>query len=220
MSALQRDMQAKGVPLTEGSKKDKKGKDRTKTLMNTILQLRKICNHPSLFQHSESFSEYLGFTGGIYFIFLLSTRAASRLDSDWNPHQDQRAQNQVHHTGQQKEERVLRLRTVNSVEENILAAAQYKLSVDQPVTQATMFDLNMRLSAGHRGAGRGRNEVPDHETINQLVARPEEEFDLFIRMDLERRREEARHRHPKRKCASWRRTSSPRGSRTTRRWSC
>ncbi|KAK2086724.1 Transcription activator BRG1 [Saguinus oedipus] len=58
-------MQAKGVPLTEGSKKDKKGKDRTKTLMNTIVQLRKICNHPSLFQHSESFSEYLGFTGGI-----------------------------------------------------------------------------------------------------------------------------------------------------------
>ncbi|KAK2086652.1 hypothetical protein P7K49_036077 [Saguinus oedipus] len=136
------------------------------------------------------------------------SRHCDHFDSDWNPHQDQPAQNQVHHTGQQKEERVLRLRTVNSVEENILAAAQYKLSVDQPVTQATMFDL------------KGRDEVPDHETVNQLVARPEEEFDLVIGLDLERRREEARHRHPKRKRASWRRTSSPRGSRTTRRWSC
>ncbi|KAI1229670.1 Transcription activator BRG1, partial [Lamprotornis superbus] len=58
MSALQRvlyrHMQAKG------------GKGGTKTLMNTIMQLRKICNHPYMFQHiEESFSEHLGFTGGI-----------------------------------------------------------------------------------------------------------------------------------------------------------
>ncbi|KAK2086642.1 hypothetical protein P7K49_036067 [Saguinus oedipus] len=159
MSAL-RDMQAKGVPLTEGSKKDKKGKDRTKTLMKTIMQLRKICNHPSLTGHAaENFNE----PSSEYFIFLLSTQAGGggarpelpvsqhcdHFDSDWNPHQDQRAQNQVHHTGQQEEERVLRLHTVNSVEENILAAAQYKLSVDQPVTQATMSDLK---SSSHEHA--------------------------------------------------------------------
>ncbi|KAI1884006.1 hypothetical protein AGOR_G00221940 [Albula goreensis] len=70
MSALQRvlyrHMQAKGVLLTDGSEKDKKGKGGTKTLMNTIMQLRKICNHPYMFQHiEESFSEHLGFTGGI-----------------------------------------------------------------------------------------------------------------------------------------------------------
>uniref|UniRef100_S4R7H5 SWI/SNF related, matrix associated, actin dependent regulator of chromatin, subfamily a, member 4 n=1 Tax=Petromyzon marinus TaxID=7757 RepID=S4R7H5_PETMA len=70
MSALQkvlyRHMQAKGVLLTDGSEKDKKGKGGTKTLMNTIMQLRKICNHVYMFQHiEESFSEHLGFSGGI-----------------------------------------------------------------------------------------------------------------------------------------------------------
>ncbi|NWS78691.1 SMCA4 protein, partial [Crotophaga sulcirostris] len=236
MSALQRvlyrHMQAKGVLLTDGSEKDKKGKGGTKTLMNTIMQLRKICNHPYMFQHiEESFSEHLGFTGGIvqgldlyrasgkfelldrilpklratnhkvllfcqmtslmtimedyfayrgfkylrldgttkaedrgmllktfnepgseYFIFLLSTRAGGLglnlqsadtviiFDSDWNPHQDLQAQDRAHRIGQQNEVRVLRLCTVNSVEEKILAAAKYKLNVDQKVIQAGMFD--------------------------------------------------------------------------------
>jgi hypothetical protein len=36
--------------------------------------------------------------------------------------------------------RVLRLCSVNSVEEKILAAAKYKLNVDQKVIQAGMFD--------------------------------------------------------------------------------
>lgn len=34
------------------------GKGGTKTLMNTIMQLRKICNHPYMFQHIE-----VGLTG-------------------------------------------------------------------------------------------------------------------------------------------------------------
>lgn len=36
------------------------------------------------------------------------------------------------------------------------------------------------------------NEVPDDETVNQMVARSESEFELFQKMDLERRREEAK----------------------------
>jgi len=35
---------------------------------------------------------------------------------------------------------VLRLMTINSVEERILAAARYKLNVDEKVIQAGMFD--------------------------------------------------------------------------------
>ncbi|XP_075062877.1 SWI/SNF-related matrix-associated actin-dependent regulator of chromatin subfamily A member 4 isoform X2 [Mixophyes fleayi] len=324
MSALQRvlyrHMQAKGVLLTDGSEKDKKGKGGTKTLMNTIMQLRKICNHPYMFQHiEESFSEHLGFTGGIvqgqdlyrasgkfelldrilpklratnhkvllfcqmttlmtimedyfayrgfkylrldgttkaedrgmllktfnepgseYFVFLLSTRAGGLglnlqsadtviiFDSDWNPHQDLQAQDRAHRIGQQNEVRVLRLCTVNSVEEKILAAAKYKLNVDQKVIQAGMFD---QKSSSHerkvflqaileheeqdevRSSSRNsstmasisangtfvleEDEVPDDETVNQMIARHEEEFDLFMRMDLDRRREEARN--PKRK---------------------
>uniref|UniRef100_A0A663NC91 SWI/SNF related, matrix associated, actin dependent regulator of chromatin, subfamily a, member 4 n=1 Tax=Athene cunicularia TaxID=194338 RepID=A0A663NC91_ATHCN len=330
MSALQRvlyrHMQAKGVLLTDGSEKDKKGKGGTKTLMNTIMQLRKICNHPYMFQHiEESFSEHLGFTGGIvqgldlyrasgkfelldrilpklratnhkvllfcqmtslmtimedyfayrgfkylrldgttkaedrgmllktfnepgseYFIFLLSTRAGGLglnlqsadtviiFDSDWNPHQDLQAQDRAHRIGQQNEVRVLRLCTVNSVEEKILAAAKYKLNVDQKVIQAGMFDqksssherrafLQAILEHEEYSAGSGsgsasfphtastlclnaeleepplkeEDEVPDDETVNQMIARHEEEFDLFMRMDLDRRREEARN--PKRK---------------------
>lgn len=317
MSALQRvlyrHMQAKGVLLTDGSEKDKKGKGGTKTLMNTIMQLRKICNHPYMFQQiEESFSEHLGFTGGIvqgadlyrasgkfelldrilpklratnhrvllfcqmtslmtimedyfayrsfkylrldgttksedrgmllktfnepnshYFIFLLSTRAGGLglnlqaadtvviFDSDWNPHQDLQAQDRAHRIGQQNEVRVLRLCTVNSVEEKILAAAKYKLNVDQKVIQAGMFDQKSSsherraflqaileheeqdesevVAAEVKGSeGQAEeDEVPDDETVNQMIARHEEEFDLFMRMDLDRRREDARN--PKRK---------------------
>lgn len=34
--------------------------------------------------------------------------------------------------------------------------------------------------------------MPDDETINQMIARTEEEFELFQKMDLDRRREEAK----------------------------
>ncbi|KAG7459509.1 hypothetical protein MATL_G00211400 [Megalops atlanticus] len=302
MSALQRvlyrHMQAKGVLLTDGSEKDKKGKGGTKTLMNTIMQLRKICNHPYMFQHiEESFSEHLGFSGGIvqgpdlyrasgkfelldrilpklratnhkvllfcqmtslmtimedyfayrnfkylrldgttkaedrgmllktfndpasqYFIFLLSTRAGGLglnlqsadtviiFDSDWNPHQDLQAQDRAHRIGQQNEVRVLRLCTVNSVEEKILAAAKYKLNVDQKVIQAGMFDQKsssherrafLQAILEHEEQDEEEDEVPDDETVNQMIARSEEEFDHFMRMDLDRRREEARN--PERK---------------------
>ncbi|KAL4647915.1 transcription activator BRG1-like [Arapaima gigas] len=302
MSALQRvlyrHMQAKGVLLTDGSEKDKKGKGGTKTLMNTIMQLRKICNHPYMFQQiEESFSEHLGFTGGIvqgpdlyrasgkfevldrilpklratghkvllfcqmtslmtimedyfayrnfkylrldgttkaedrgmllktfndpasqYFIFLLSTRAGGLglnlqsadtvviFDSDWNPHQDLQAQDRAHRIGQQNEVRVLRLCTVNSVEEKILAAAKHKLNVDQKVIQAGMFDQKsssherrafLQAILEHEEQDEEEDEVPDDETVNQMIARSEEEFDQFMRMDLDRRREEARN--PKRR---------------------
>ncbi|KAG5278840.1 hypothetical protein AALO_G00103300 [Alosa alosa] len=317
MSALQRvlyrHMQAKGVLLTDGSEKDKKGRGGTKALMNTIVQLRKICNHPYMFQQiEESFSEHLGFSGGFvqgpdlyrasgkfelldrilpklratnhkvllfcqmtslmnimedyfayrhfkylrldgttkaedrgmllktfndpaseYFVFLLSTRAGGLglnlqsadtvviFDSDWNPHQDLQAQDRAHRIGQQNEVRVLRLCTVNSVEEKILAAAKYKLNVDQKVIEAGMFDQKSSSherraflqaileheeqdeffyhtqNIGRARQGKEEDEVPDDETLNQMIARSEDEFDHFMRMDLDRRREEARN--PKRK---------------------
>ncbi|XP_075594967.1 SWI/SNF-related matrix-associated actin-dependent regulator of chromatin subfamily A member 2 isoform X4 [Balearica regulorum gibbericeps] len=302
MSALQkilyRHMQAKGILLTDGSEKDKKGKGGAKTLMNTIMQLRKICNHPYMFQHiEESFAEHLGYSNGVingaelyrasgkfelldrilpklratnhrvllfcqmtslmtimedyfafrnflylrldgttksedraallkkfnepgsqYFIFLLSTRAGGLglnlqaadtviiFDSDWNPHQDLQAQDRAHRIGQQNEVRVLRLCTVNSVEEKILAAAKYKLNVDQKVIQAGMFDQKsssherrafLQAILEHEEENEEEDEVPDDETLNQMIARHEEEFDLFMRMDMDRRREDARN--PKRK---------------------
>uniref|UniRef100_A0A8C0LSX4 SWI/SNF related BAF chromatin remodeling complex subunit ATPase 2 n=1 Tax=Canis lupus dingo TaxID=286419 RepID=A0A8C0LSX4_CANLU len=289
MSALQkilyRHMQAKGILLTDGSEKDKKGKGGAKTLMNTIMQLRKICNHPYMFQHIEVslaelyrasgkfelldrilpklratnhrvllfcqmtslmtiMEDYFAFRnflylrldgttksedraallkkfnepGSQYFIFLLSTRAGGLglnlqaadtvviFDSDWNPHQDLQAQDRAHRIGQQNEVRVLRLCTVNSVEEKILAAAKYKLNVDQKVIQAGMFDQKsssherrafLQAILEHEEENEEEDEVPDDETLNQMIARREEEFDLFMRMDMDRRREDARN--PKRK---------------------
>ena len=39
----------------------KGGKSGAKTLMNTIMQLRKVCNHPFMFQHlEEAVAKHLG----------------------------------------------------------------------------------------------------------------------------------------------------------------
>merc|ERR1712226_1120475 len=147
-----------------------------------------------------------------YFIFLLSTRAGGLglnlqtadtvviFDSDWNPHQDLQAQDRAHRIGQKNEVRVLRLMTVNSVEERILAAAKYKLNMDEKVIQAGMF--NNRSTGSERREllqsilradeeEEEENETPDDETINQMIARSEDGFQLFQKMDVDRRRAEA-----------------------------
>merc|ERR1719245_1425871 len=236
MSGMQRalytNMQERGVMVTEAKSKDSK-KGSAKALMNTIMQLRKLCNRPFMFQHIEEayakhtnsptgdivngpdvyrasgkfelldrilpklkatghrvlmfcqmtqcmtiIEDYFHFKGykflrldgmtkadergdmlrdfnakdSEYFLFLLSTRAGGLglnlqtadtviiFDSDWNPHQDLQAQDRAHRIGQKNEVRVLRLMTVNSVEERILAAARYKLTVDEKVIQAGKFD--------------------------------------------------------------------------------
>merc|ERR1719397_840098 len=295
MSGLQRalytHMQERGVMLTQDAR-SAASKGGTKALMNTIMQLRKLCNHPFMFQHVEEgyarhlggldvvhgpdifrasgkfelldrifpklkrsghrillfcqmtalmtiLEDYLNWRGysylrldgttksddrgdmladfnkkdSDYFIFILSTRAGGLglnlqtadtviiFDSDWNPHQDLQAQDRAHRIGQKNEVRVLRLMVVNSVEERILAAARYKLNMDEKVIQAGMF--NQRSTGSERQEllqsilreeaddEDEENEVPDDEVVNQMIARSEEEFELFERMDMERRREEA-----------------------------
>ena len=284
-------MQERGVMLTQEAKTGQ-AKGGTKALMNTIMQLRKLCNHPFMFQHVEEgyarhlggldvvqgpdifrasgkfelldrifpklkrsghrillfcqmtalmtiLEDYLNWRGykylrldgttksddrgdmladfnqkdSDYFIFILSTRAGGLglnlqtadtviiFDSDWNPHQDLQAQDRAHRIGQKNEVRVLRLMVVNSVEERILAAARYKLNMDEKVIQAGMF--NQRSTGSERQEllqsilreeaddEDEENEVPDDEVVNQMIARSEDEFELFQRMDMERRRAEA-----------------------------
>lgn len=153
-----------------------------------------------------------------YFIFLLSTRAGGLglnlqtadtviiFDSDWNPHQDLQAQDRAHRIGQQNEVRVLRLITINSVEEKILAAARYKLNVDEKVIQAGMFDNKstgserrqflQNLLEADEEADEDENEAPDDETVNQMLARSEKEFDIYQRMDVERQVAERQQSKP------------------------
>merc|ERR1719412_3520661 len=148
-----------------------------------------------------------------YFIFLLSTRAGGLglnlqtadtviiFDSDWNPHQDLQAQDRAHRIGQKNEVRVLRLMVVNSVEERILAAAKYKLNMDEKVIQAGRFNntssgterrqlLQSILRADDQDEEE-ENETPDDEVVNQMIARSEAEFEKFQQMDIERRRQDA-----------------------------
>lgn len=298
MSALQRvlyqHMQSKGIMLTnQENAKAGSSAAGVKTLMNTVMQLRKLCNHPFLFEHIErGMARHLGYqkdtcdipdlyrAGGKfelldrilpklkqsdhkilmfcqmtqlmtiledycnqrdftylrldgttksddrglllekfnapqspYFLFLLSTRAGGLglnlqtadtviiFDSDWNPHQDIQAQDRAHRIGQQREVRVLRLMTVNSVEERILAAARFKSRVDEKVIQAGLFDQKstsnerrqflQQVLQSEVDGDEEENDVPDDETINQMIARSEEEFEQFQRMDIERRRLEA-----------------------------
>ena len=67
MSALQRviynHMQTSGILLTE----DKNGKgSNPKALMNTIMQLRKICNHPFMFNElEEKIGHHFNYTNGV-----------------------------------------------------------------------------------------------------------------------------------------------------------
>lgn len=297
MSGLQRvlykHMQSKGVLLTDGSEKGKQGKGGAKALMNTIVQLRKLCNHPFMFQHiEEKYCDHTGVHGMVtgpdlyrvsgkfelldrilpklkatnhrvllfcqmtqcmtiiedylgwrqfgylrldgttkaedrgellrkfnakdsdYFVFLLSTRAGGLglnlqtadtviiFDSDWNPHQDLQAQDRAHRIGQRNEVRVLRLMTVNSVEERILAAARYKLNMDEKVIQAGMFDQKSTGSERQQflqtilhqddADEEEENEVPDDEMINMMIGRSEEEIELFKKMDVERKKEDDR----------------------------
>ncbi|CAJ0825025.1 4086_t:CDS:10 [Entrophospora sp. SA101] len=178
-----------------------KGKTGIKGLNNTIMQLRKICNHPFVFEEVEkdvnpylnndllyrasgkfelldrilpkfykTNHRYLRLDGmtkaedrsellkkfnapdSPYFIFLLSTRAGGLglnlqsadtvviFDSDWNPHQDLQAQDRAHRIGQTREVRILRLISQKSIEETILARAQFKLDIDGKVIQAGKFD--------------------------------------------------------------------------------
>merc|ERR1712001_294257 len=293
MSGLQRtlytQMQEKGVMKQEAGTQGKNA-GKSKQLLNTIMQLRKLCNHPFMFQHIEEsytnhtgirdlgpdifrssgkfevidrilpkmqvsghrilmfcqmtqcmtiIEDYFNYKGykflrldgmtkaddraeqlkvfndpnSEYFIFLLSTRAGGLglnlqtadtviiFDSDWNPHQDLQAQDRAHRIGQKNEVRVLRLMTVNSVEERILAAAKYKLNMDEKVIQAGMF--NNRSTGSERREllqsilraddenDEDEDEAPDDEVVNQMIARSEEEFEKFQQMDIQRRREDA-----------------------------
>ncbi|GMT18489.1 hypothetical protein PFISCL1PPCAC_9786, partial [Pristionchus fissidentatus] len=153
-----------------------------------------------------------------HWLFMLSTKAGGLglnlqtadtviiFDSDWNPHQDMQAQDRAHRIGQTKEVRVLRLITANSIEERILAAARYKLNIDEKVIQAGKFDQKSteaerrsmleRIICAEKDDN-DEEDIPDDDALNRLIARSAEEMDIFHKMDIERRREEASHEHRK-----------------------
>ncbi|KAI8344521.1 SNF2 family N-terminal domain-containing protein [Chlamydoabsidia padenii] len=269
---------------------NEKGKTGIKGLNNTIMQLRKICNHPFVFEGVENtinptrrsndmlyrtagkfelldrmlpklrktghrvliffqmtqimnimedFLNYRGFAylrldgstkaddrsqllqifnapNSPYFVFLLSTRAGGLglnlqtadtviiFDSDWNPHQDLQAQDRAHRIGQTKEVRIFRLITANSIEENILAKANYKLDIDGKVIQAGKFDnrstdedreafLRTLLEDKNDENDADDSDVEeglDDEELNEMLKRSDQELAIFKKIDAERNRTE------------------------------
>lgn len=143
-----------------------------------------------------------------YKLFILSTRAGGLglnlqtadtviiFDSDWNPHQDLQAQDRAHRIGQKNKVLILRLITANSVEEKILERAQYKLDIDGKVIQAGKFDnkstaeereaLLRSLLEGVTEESSGADEDLNDDDLNVLIARSEDEIQIFSRMDQER----------------------------------
>lgn len=246
-----------------------------KGLMNTLMQLRKICNHPYLFNQEgwfinenlyrasgkmelldrilyklkrtghrvlifsqmtstlDIFEDYLAFRqyqflrldgstksedraellrkfnekDSPYFVFILSTRAGGLglnlqtadtviiFDSDWNPQMDLQAQDRAHRIGQKNKVLVLRLVTVNSVEEKILERANYKLDLDSKIIEAGMFNKNsnaedrkqflLSLLVKDDDEEDDDDDVPNSKQVNQMIARSDEEYALFQQMDKE-----------------------------------
>jgi len=138
------------------------------------------------------------------FIFMLSTRAGGLglnlqtadtvilFDSDWNPQMDLQAQDRAHRIGQKQEVRVFRLVSLNSIEEKILATAMWKLNIDAKIIQAGMF--NNQSNAEERkeflenllkdeNHDESLDEAPSDKQINRMIARSDEEYDFFQKMD-------------------------------------
>ncbi|KAG0055639.1 hypothetical protein BGZ83_007939 [Gryganskiella cystojenkinii] len=286
LSALQlklyNQMKKHGMLFTQGGEKGRTG---IKGLNNTIMQLRKICNHPYVFEEVERvinpskinndglwrvagkfelldrmlpklfatghrvliffqmtaimniMEDFLHFRGyksmrldgstksddrslmlkqfnapdSPYFCFLLSTRAGGLglnlqtadtviiFDSDWNPHQDLQAQDRAHRIGQKKEVRIFRLVTEKSVEEHILARAQYKLEIDGKVIQAGKFDnkstaeeqesflRSLLENENNKEEDDVEEEDMGDEELNEIVARSEGEMETFRVLDTERK---------------------------------
>mmetsp|Transcript_22992 Transcript_22992/g.29369 ORF Transcript_22992/g.29369 Transcript_22992/m.29369 type:complete len:699 (+) Transcript_22992:194-2290(+) len=96
-----------------------------------------------------------------HFVFLLSTRAGGVginlvsadtviiFDSDWNPHQDNQAQDRAHRIGQKRDVAVYRLITAESVELKILDRANSKRKLERVVCakQATINGSNNKSKA-------------------------------------------------------------------------
>lgn len=286
MSGLQQklyyQMKKHGMLYVEDAKRGKTG---IKGLQNTVMQLKKICNHPFVFEDVERSIDPTGFNYDMLWrvsgkfelldrilpklfrsghrilmffqmtqimnimedylhyrqwrylrldgstkaddrskllgvfndptaevnLFLLSTRAGGLglnlqtadtviiFDSDWNPHQDLQAQDRAHRIGQTKEVRIYRLITEKSVEENILARAQYKLDIDGKVIQAGKFDnkstpeereafLRSLLENENGEEENDEKGELDDDELNEILARGDDELRLFKQMteDLER----------------------------------
>ncbi|KAK7064785.1 chromatin structure-remodeling complex subunit snf21 [Favolaschia claudopus] len=166
-------------------------------------------------EERANFVQLFNATNSEYKVFILSTRAGGLglnlqtadtviiFDSDWNPHADLQAQDRAHRIGQTKAVLILRFITEKSVEEAMYQRARYKLDIDDKVIQAGRFDnkstqeeqeefLRSILEAEDDEENEEAGDMNDDE-LNSIIARNEEEADLFRDMDSKRERDTVEH---------------------------
>lgn len=144
-------------------------------------------------------------------VFLLTTRAGGLgvnlqtadtviiFDSDWNPSMDQQAQDRAHRIGQRREVLVVRLLTNKSIEESVMERASFKRGLEKKIIRAGMFDEQskdserqamlrelLRVESPGSDDDRSDDGLPTEEEVNRILARSEEEFTIFTRIDQER----------------------------------
>ncbi len=146
-------------------------------------------------------------------VFLLTTRAGGLgvnlqtadsviiFDSDWNPSMDKQAQDRAHRIGQRREVLVLRMITAKSIEEDVMERASFKRGLEQKIIGAGKFDesskdserqemLRELLRVEDAGSDGEQDEgLQTEEEVNRLLARSEDEFEIFQQVDHERRLE-------------------------------
>jgi ATP-dependent DNA helicase len=85
-----------------------------------IQERQKMINHFNSCAHDEKFVFLLSTRSGGLGINLTSADVCIIFDSDWNPHQDNQAQDRCHRIGQKSDVLVYRLLTLTSVEINMI----------------------------------------------------------------------------------------------------
>nr|GLL31664.1 chromatin structure-remodeling complex protein SYD isoform X2 [Ipomoea trifida] len=134
-----------------------------------------------------------------YFIFLLSIRAGGvGVNLQAADTVDLQAQARAHRIGQKKDVLVLRLETVQTVEEQVRAAAEHKLGVANQSITAGFFDNNTSAEDRREYLESLLREckkeeaapVLNDDALNYLIARSESEIDVFESVDKRRQEEE------------------------------
>ncbi|CAB4278322.1 unnamed protein product [Prunus armeniaca] len=100
------------------------------SLLNIVVELKKCCNHPFLFESADH--GYGGDSstkdGSGLGINLATADTVIIFDSDWNPQNDLQAMSRAHRIGQQEVVNIYRFVTSKSVEEDILERAKKKMN--------------------------------------------------------------------------------------------
>ncbi|KMZ88363.1 helicase [Plasmodium vivax Brazil I] len=137
-------------------------------------------------------------------IFMLSTRSGSLglnlqtadtviiFDSDFNPHQDIQAMCRCHRIGQKNVVKVFRFITLSGVEELIFQRAQDKLTINDKVIQAGLFnkiysdeDRRNKLKSIFQRSQKGQVTVQSTNPLllNYYMQRSDAELEHFLKFD-------------------------------------